>query len=283
MKMKRSLLLLAAVLLIAGCGAKKPALPAEDAAQAESAAAENVSDAAEGEAPDDLSGEPGEESASSDRADANPAMESLRSGGDSGAGEYIFPESNIYPISVWEVSGLSPELCRLGRNEIFARRGRIFEKDNFRNYFESKSWYKGTIRPEDFHDSWLNLYERRNVRFLMWAEKEFAFGLEPKDVKEYAYIGNVDSTSEFHPAETEDRIRITAEDSGNGTIKAVYNGSSGNEWSEKSGKEISFTLSDGREYQSDEEFYYDVSFSRDHGMLYVYEDGADCFWVFRAK
>ena len=289
--MKRYLLLLSVILLLGGCGAKKEA-PAEDTSAALESVEETVSETAEedGEEKED----PSEKFAFGRTSQpASPAERSVpgSSAGGNGqasgnADDYIFPESNAYPIGVWEVSGLSKELCNLGKNEIYARHGRKFKKEEIRKYFESKSWYKGTIPADQFDDTILNLYEQRNARFLLWAEEEFALGVDEKDAKEYTFIGVVDSTSEIHKAdanEKNDRIRITKPDDGSGTLKAVYNGKCGNEWSERSGEEISFTLSDGGEYQCDEEFYYDVSLSRNDGMLIVYEDGADCFWLYSAK
>ncbi|MBR5180139.1 MAG: YARHG domain-containing protein [Lachnospiraceae bacterium] len=67
-------------------------------------------------------------------------------------------ESNLY--------GLSKEECRLARNEIYARHGRLFKDASLTNYFESQNWYFGYIQPENFNDDILNEYERYNIDFI---------------------------------------------------------------------------------------------------------------------
>ena len=41
----------------------------------------------------------------------------------------------------------------IARNEIYARHGRKFNDSELQAYFNSKSWYKGTVNPEDFSTS----------------------------------------------------------------------------------------------------------------------------------
>ena len=43
---------------------------------------------------------------------------------------------------------------------------------NLKSYFESKSWYEGTIEPEDFDDSVFNEYEIANRDLIVEYEKE---------------------------------------------------------------------------------------------------------------
>lgn len=54
----------------------------------------------------------------------------------------------------------------LARNEIFARHGRRFAIPEIQAYFDSLSWYNGTIEPEDFDSSVFNRYELENIRIL---------------------------------------------------------------------------------------------------------------------
>ena len=60
----------------------------------------------------------------------------------------------------------------IARNELFARHGRKFTDENLKSYFESKSWYEGTIEPEDFDDSVFNEYEIANRDLIVEYEKE---------------------------------------------------------------------------------------------------------------
>ena len=51
----------------------------------------------------------------------------------------------------------------LADSEIFARHGRMFDDQELQDYFNSKSWYRGTIRPEDFSESMLSETEKANI------------------------------------------------------------------------------------------------------------------------
>ena len=76
---------------------------------------------------------------------------------------YILPDSSKRILADSEVSGLSKSELRLARNEIFARHGRMFDDQELQDYFNSKSWYRGTIRPEDFSESMLSETEKANI------------------------------------------------------------------------------------------------------------------------
>lgn len=77
--------------------------------------------------------------------------------------EYIFPESDIYEIYESELEDLSSWELRLARNEILARYGRKFSDQELQEYFNSCSWYEGTIDPEDFDINVLNEIEKNNI------------------------------------------------------------------------------------------------------------------------
>lgn len=84
--------------------------------------------------------------------------------------DYIIPESSKRILTEKDLEGLSSEQLRLARNEIFARHGRIFGSSDLQEYFESKSWYKGTADSSEFQDSVLSEVERRNVDFILAHE-----------------------------------------------------------------------------------------------------------------
>ncbi len=65
---------------------------------------------------------------------------------------------------------MSESQLRLARNEIYARHGRIFDSVDLRDYFESQSWYNGTIEPADFSESVLNEYEKANIKLIQSLE-----------------------------------------------------------------------------------------------------------------
>ena len=58
------------------------------------------------------------------------------------------------------------------KNEIYARHGRKFQSAELQNYFNSKSWYSGTIEAADFDESVLNDFEKKNAELL--SSKEFS-------------------------------------------------------------------------------------------------------------
>lgn len=53
--------------------------------------------------------------------------------------EYIFPESVDDMVPYDDIVNKSDEELRLGRNEIFARHGRIFTSPELKTYFEERS------------------------------------------------------------------------------------------------------------------------------------------------
>ena len=81
-------------------------------------------------------------------------------------GEYIFSDSNQLEIYENELVDLSDWELRLARNEILARRGRKFSDQELQKYFDSCSWYSGTIEPEDFDESVLSDIENSNINII---------------------------------------------------------------------------------------------------------------------
>lgn len=83
--------------------------------------------------------------------------------------DYIFPNSSSVLLTDAEVSGISKDQLRIGRNEILARHGRRFNDKALQQYFDSKSWYNGAISPDEFDanlDSRLNDVERANIEII---------------------------------------------------------------------------------------------------------------------
>lgn len=98
-----------------------------------------------------------------------PATSENKGAGTAASGEYLLPNSNTEYLTDADVSGLSKADLRIARNEIMARHGRIFESEDLKTYFESKSWYSGTISPEEFDadmESRLSDVERANIELI---------------------------------------------------------------------------------------------------------------------
>lgn len=86
--------------------------------------------------------------------------------------DYILPESNIRILTDDDFSDLTAEECRLARNELYARHGRRFNDNELQDYFDSKSWYQGTIAPEDFDENVFNEYEIMNRDLIVQYEQK---------------------------------------------------------------------------------------------------------------
>lgn len=87
------------------------------------------------------------------------------------SGEYIFPDSSNRLLTVQELSGMSDYELQLARNEIFARHGYIFSTPEMATYFESKSWYHGSVSPNNFNiDRDLSQVERDNINLIKSIE-----------------------------------------------------------------------------------------------------------------
>lgn len=77
---------------------------------------------------------------------------------------YVFADSDSRMLKNSELKNCDVETLRLGRNEIYARHGRRFLDAELQYYFDNMPWYEGTIEPEDFKESVLNEYEKKNLK-----------------------------------------------------------------------------------------------------------------------
>lgn len=83
-------------------------------------------------------------------------------------GDYVFPASDkrrLYSDDVG-LAETTDNIIQTGINEIYARHGRIFKDAEWNQYFSGKTWYHGTIEPENFTDDMLSEIEKENVDFL---------------------------------------------------------------------------------------------------------------------
>jgi len=94
---------------------------------------------------------------------------------------YILPESASRKYSRGELEALDNWTLQMAINEIYARHGRKFTTPEVREYFESKSWYRGTLDPAAFdgnESSYFNQYEMSNRELMakIRTEREAAAG-----------------------------------------------------------------------------------------------------------
>lgn len=89
--------------------------------------------------------------------------------------EYVFAGSDQYEIYEEDCDGLTALECKIAKNEIYARHGRKFQDEALQNYFDSCSWYNGTIEPEDFTEDMLNDIEIANLEVICSYEDYMGF------------------------------------------------------------------------------------------------------------
>lgn len=97
-------------------------------------------------------------------------------GGYSNNTEYVFPSSSeqrLYEDDLWDLSEWE---LRIARNEIYARHGRKFSDKELQEYFDSCSWYYGTIEPKKWKEDALNQIEKDNIKLISDYEKKYYSG-----------------------------------------------------------------------------------------------------------
>ena len=87
--------------------------------------------------------------------------------------EYIFPDSSTRYLSEEEVRSKDASQLLIGRNEIFARYGYIFEMEELKTHFGGTSWYKGKVPGNQFDgDAVFNDFEKKNIELIKRVEDE---------------------------------------------------------------------------------------------------------------
>ena len=111
----------------------------------------------------DVSEETEKESGSKKQEFYDETLENQKNQSDS---NYILPDSSTRILTDSEVKNLTKEQLRLARNEIYAKHGRRFDDVELQDYFNSKSWYSGTIAPDDFTEEMLSEIEKKNIELI---------------------------------------------------------------------------------------------------------------------
>lgn len=87
--------------------------------------------------------------------------------------QYIFPDSNSRYLSEEEVRAVETDRLFIGRNEIFARHGYIFEDEGLRQHFMNTPWYQEVVPGDQFNvDTELNDFEKKNIELIKKIEDE---------------------------------------------------------------------------------------------------------------
>ena len=89
--------------------------------------------------------------------------------------EYLLENSDTEYLTKEDLEGFTAEQCRLARNELYARHGRLFDDEELQNYFNSCSWYQGSVPAEDFDESMLSEIEMANRDLIVEYEEEMGY------------------------------------------------------------------------------------------------------------
>ena len=65
-----------------------------------------------------------------------------------------------------DVAGISADTAQSVINDIYAHHGYIFKTASIQAYYESQSWYKGTVSSQSEAEKSFNDYENYNKNFL---------------------------------------------------------------------------------------------------------------------
>lgn len=84
--------------------------------------------------------------------------------------EYILPEIDTKVYSLEELQSLSDQELYLARNELYARHGYQFSKQDLQLYFGEKSWYTPTTT--EVLDKEFNEYELANRDLILFVEEQ---------------------------------------------------------------------------------------------------------------
>ena len=89
--------------------------------------------------------------------------------------EFVLANSSEEYLTMDDLNGLSADDCKIARNEIYARHGRMFNDESLQEYFNQCSWYEGFIQPDDFSQGMLNEVELANLQLISDYEEEMGY------------------------------------------------------------------------------------------------------------
>lgn len=127
--------------------------------------------------------------------------------------QYIFPDSNSRYLSEEEVRAVETDRLFIGRNELFARHGYIFQDEGLQQHFNSMPWYSGTVTAEQFNaDAVFNDFEKKNAELIKRIEDEIN-GAAAQDAEKQAAIDNAYNAvvgRRFHKGDSQLLVEFTA-------------------------------------------------------------------------
>ena len=87
---------------------------------------------------------------------------------------YVLGDSSSYYYSYDELNSMSAYDLYIARNEIYARHGRMFNRSDLQDYFNSQEWYTPLYSPSTFDSmgNQLNDCELKNVKLMKQVEAD---------------------------------------------------------------------------------------------------------------
>ena len=79
--------------------------------------------------------------------------------------DFFNTDSQYYTAE--DFAGYSDTILKLAKNEIYARRGRMFADPELYEFFLTRMWYEPKYTPEEFDEGVFNEYERANLDLLV--------------------------------------------------------------------------------------------------------------------
>ena len=112
-------------------------------------------------------------------------------------GEYILEDSSSRYLTEEDLKGMNANQLQMAINEIYARHNRKFQTESIQKYFNTKSWYSGTVDPEKFDENTLNQYEGKNIALMIQCMKsKSAVGNDASEGSEVsASAGDTDTSA----------------------------------------------------------------------------------------
>ena len=85
----------------------------------------------------------------------------------------MLPDSSSYYYSWDELDSMSTYDLFIARNEIFARHGRMFNRSDLQDYFNSQEWYEPLYTPAQWESmgNQLSDVEQKNVSLMKQVEQ----------------------------------------------------------------------------------------------------------------
>lgn len=85
---------------------------------------------------------------------------------------YFLENCDSVYLSRSDIEGFDEEMCRLARNGVYAKSGRMFKDSSLQEYYEQFDWYDPHVSPSSFTASMLNEYQNANLNLIMKYERE---------------------------------------------------------------------------------------------------------------